>query len=213
MIKIKDTYFIFDLDGTITDTLPDIVFSVNTMLEKINMPKRSEQEVKLSIGFGIHKVVETLTEIQDKAFIENAVSFFRESYEKHFLDNTFLYEGVKEFVSHRDFRGSVISNKPQVFVKKILKGLGISACFNTCVGGLSRFPHKPDKASTIYVIERFASRRNPLFVGDSVIDQQTARNARISYCYAKYGYESHNEHLIQADFVIDHFQDLNHLFS
>ena len=57
------------------------------------------------------------------------------------------------------------------------------------------------------------AKRKPIFVGDSVIDQQTANNANISYCFARYGYEIHNEHLIKADLTIDQFTDLKDHFS
>ena len=106
MMDIKSTYFIFDLDGTLADTLQDIVYSVNIMLESMHMPERSTEEIKQCIGSGIHKVIETLTGSHDTSFIERGVSCFRESYADHLLDHTSLYKGVEELVSHSDFRGS-----------------------------------------------------------------------------------------------------------
>ena len=212
-MNMKDTYFIFDLDGTLADTLPDIISSVNTMLERMQLPPREAEEIKRSIGSGIHQVVKNLTNIQESRLIDQAVSYFRESYEKHFLDKTQLYDGAKEFVSNPSFKGSVISNKPESFVKKILESLKIGKYFDICIGGLADFPHKPDTASTHHVIRTFASKKSPFFVGDSIIDQNTARLAAVPFCFARYGYEDYNENLFQPDHSISNFKELLTLFS
>ncbi|MBN1521405.1 MAG: HAD hydrolase-like protein [Candidatus Aureabacteria bacterium] len=212
-LKRKDTYFIFDLDGTLADTLRDIAKSVNFMLQKMNQTPKKIEDIKAAVGSGIHAVVRQLTDFQDESRIEKAVSLFRKHYEKHLLDNTLLYDGVKEFLGLPDVMASVISNKPEIFTKKICADLGILKNLDACFGGHGTFPHKPDRSGAAHIIDTFADGRTPVLVGDSAVDRETALNAHILFCFARYGYENNEvKKSLPADFAIDSFRDMNKLF-
>ena len=210
----NDYYFIFDLDGTLTDTLQDIACAVNYMLKKNGFLSKSLEEIKNSIGAGITEVVKHLTQSHDEAYIETCVDSFREYYHEHILDKTILYKGVDAFLQTKSFSGSVVTNKPEIFARKILEGLGILDRFDACIGGLEGFPHKPDPSSTRYIIETFAKNRRPVFIGDSIIDLKTARNTRIPFYFAEYGYGDDIEAIIsQADGTLKQFSDFSRIFS
>jgi phosphoglycolate phosphatase len=206
-------YFIFDLDGTLADTLLDIAGGINYMLNKMGLREKTIPEIRHSIGHGIGTLVEEITGKKDESVISRGVSWFAEYYDAHFLDKTCLYDGVREFIALPGFAGSVVTNKPERFAIKILDGLGISRFFDICIGGRARFPHKPDPAGTLFILDNHLNGRKPVLVGDSLTDYETAQNAGVPFCYAEYGYNKQEEEaLIKPDFRIKEFRELMKIF-
>jgi len=209
----NDFYFIFDLDGTVADTLEDIADSINYMLTELGFAPKTKTEIKYAIGTGIEDIVYKLTGNKEKSFIDKAVSLFREKYEINLINKTKLYKGVKKFISDKNTKASIVSNKPDKFTKKICKHLKILKHLDECIGSNSIFPHKPDPAGTKFIIEKHAKGKIPIFIGDSIIDKQTAENANIKFCLALYGYEKPETlKQIKSDFKIKHFDELNSIF-
>ena len=133
-MSIKDYYFIFDLDGTIANTLPDIIPAVNYMLKKAGISPKDPYEIERSIGSGIEEVVKKLTNFKDYNKIKSSVNDFRVHYEEHLIDNTSLYDGVMDFLKKTCFAGSIITNKPEYYAKNLVRKLGVLDYFDICIG-------------------------------------------------------------------------------
>ena len=116
---------IFDLDGTLLDTLEDLADSVNLMLEKFSCPQRSLEEIRQFVGNGMKKLVErSVPESFDKNNLNSAYEFFREAYIKNMQNKTLPYNGIAECLDelkHLGIKSAVTSNKNDDAVKNLCK--------------------------------------------------------------------------------------------
>lgn len=200
---MKCDLIIFDLDGTLCDTAEDIATSVNLVLHAFGRP---ELPVKTVTGFIGHGVQALLSKVFDGAPPAGAFEKFMEHYRDHCLDQTRLYSDVRETLAALPGRKAVLSNKPEGLSKKILEGLGVAGYFARIAGGDTFPTRKPDPGGVRALVRDLGSK-NPIIVGDSVIDIQTACAAGIPSVAVLYGYSPASE-LIQATCRIRIFADL-----
>jgi phosphoglycolate phosphatase len=191
---------VFDLDGTLVDSAPDIADSLLRVLARMGRPPISREKVVASIGSGVRKLIERTSEPPHEPVLE---AFMRE-YGEHLLDRTRLFPGVAETLAALPGRKIILSNKPSGFSRRVVDGLKIAAHFEAVYGGDSFPVKKPDAACF-----RRAADGAPrsLMVGDSGVDVETARNAGVPICAVTYGYYKPGE-LDGADFRIDAFAQL-----
>jgi len=196
---------IFDLDGTLVDSLKDIANAGNFTLENFGLMKKSVQEITSYVGEGREHLVKKL--LGDKqVFLNEAVSVFGEYYRKHSSDNSVLYPNVREILEHfKDKKKVVVSNKNREEVVSNLKMLTIYDYFENVTGGDEVERRKPSPFhlyKTMQILH--VNKEKSIMVGDMDIDVLTGKNAGILTCAVTYGV-SKKEDIIKAepDFIID----------
>ncbi len=187
-------YFIFDLDGTVADTLEDLKSALNKMLTALDLPNIDREKVRASINHGVtHLVKCCLPEDKrdDRELLDRAITLYRSAYDEFCLDKISPYDGIIETLKALKKNGchlALLSNKQDNCVKAIAKKL-FKGYFDIAMGGGTAFPHKPSPESALFIAEKFdAKPEDVVFVGDSDVDIQTAKNAGMTAVGVSWGY-------------------------
>lgn len=185
---------IFDLDGTLADTMDDLKTAINSTLSILGYETRTKFELLNFINNGSREFVRRSlpTAVQGEKFIiESALNIYSQEYEKCFCSKTRAYPGIYETLlelKKRKFRLGVLSNKPHQFVVEIISKLFGNNTFDF-VMGQSDMPRKPDPTSAIYVAKEIGVKPSKcIFIGDSDIDIKTAQNADMRSIGVSWGY-------------------------
>ena len=191
---------IFDMDGTILDTLNDLTDSVNYALEASGFPKRTISEVKSFVGNGIRKLVEravpdNIREDEKERVYEQ----FTKYYKLHCADTTKPYDGILETISTLRKRGiltAVVSNKADYAVQDLCEKY-FKSMFDMAVGAKDGVPKKPFPDAVNDVLRRLrVSAEDAVYIGDSDIDIETALNAKTDSIIVSWGFRE-REYLIK----------------
>ncbi len=186
---------IYDLDGTLVDTREDIARSANHMLSEMGLPSIPKEEVALYVGRGLFQLVQSCLKTNDQKQIEKGAKIYRAFYAEHMLDHSALYPGAEEILKY--FKGrkqSVLTNKPNPFSENLLKALGVGGYFEMIVAGDSEYPKKPSPAAVHAMMGRWSvGPEETLFIGDSLVDIETARNAGVPIAVVSHGFSSPEE--------------------
>jgi phosphoglycolate phosphatase len=185
---------IFDLDGTLIDSRLDLANSVNAMRDALGMPPISNQTVYSYVGNGVPVLIRrALGEGASDQTLRIAQEFFLDYYRKHMLDFTTLYPGAAEALATLAGAGmklAVLTNKPVRFSQAIVEGLGIAPYFLHVYGGNSFEQKKPHPMGIETLMDEFGvGREATVMIGDSSVDVQTARNARVRAWGVSYGFQ------------------------
>lgn len=187
---------IFDLDGTLLDTIGDLAAAGNYALEQMGLPVHTVDEYKYFVGNGIPKLIERMMPADaPEADTQKAHDLFSEYYERHETDRTAPYPGIAELLSEMRRRGLTAlccTNKDHVFAEKLLRSF-FGDDLTEIVGAGRGFPHKPDPAAVNYLINKYSPKKTPLYVGDSGVDMQTAVNAKADSCGVLWGFRKRDE--------------------
>lgn len=206
---------IFDLDGTLLNTIRDLADSVNYALEKNGFPKRTLEEVTKFVGNGIRKlIVRAVPKGTDEHMTDVVFEDFKEYYGKHCADKTEKYPGIDYVLDslHKErCRTAVISNKADYAVK-ILCDDFFPGKFDAVYGeresmGIKK---KPDPQEVLAVLDEFKTdRKDAVYIGDSEVDIATAKNAGVDGIIVSWGFRE-KEILIQngAECIVDTSQEL-----
>ena len=210
-------YIIFDLDGTILDTLKDLANAVNYGLKSFNLPEKDLDFVRLAIGNGTKVLIKKCTPC-DLSEEERSKVFdvFKDYYFKHFTDNTKPYPGIFEMLLKlkelKNIRLVVLSNKDDDLTKQLINK-EFPRVFDIIQGSYIDKPRKPDPYLISKIInENNIDKKDCLYVGDTNVDKETADNANLEYLLVNYGYRS-KEELIKMcpnDTSIDTVEELYH---
>ena len=184
---------VFDLDGTLLDTLDDLTDSVNASLEKFNLPKRTKNEVRAFVGNGIAKLVERAAGEENKLLWQDVLTEFKKHYAVHCADKTAPYEGILPLLRALKARGiktAVLSNKADFAVKSLaetyFEGLLQAAVGENEEAGIRK---KPAPDALFSVMEQLsAEKETTVYVGDSEVDIQTAKNAGVDCICVTWGF-------------------------
>lgn len=185
---------IFDLDGTLVDTAPDICACANAVFRQEGLPDRTDAEITKAIGRGVRDLMTKLLPPEHRTgpVFDRAVESFRSRYAAELTLRSAPYPGVIEMLGGplEPFAKAVITNKPEPLPQTMLERLGMSPFFKVVVGTGGEFPAKPDPASVRFAMQKAgAGPRETLFIGDSSIDLETCRAAGIDFAWVRYGYE------------------------
>ncbi len=186
---------VFDLDGTLIDSAPDIAASVNQVLEKRGWPVQSVAFVEEFIGFGPRRLLLDLFVAlglpSDDATVDEAVREYLANYARAPADRTLFYPHVREdleFLHQSGIRMGICTNKPQGLSLKVLDILGIAPLFEVVVGADAAPACKPDPAHLLAVSERMGLDGGSwAYVGDTEVDQATASAARVPFYAVSWG--------------------------
>ena len=192
---------IFDLDGTLLDTLGDLSSSVNYALHRHGLPERSKADVRRFLGNGIRRLVEqSVPEGTSPSMTEEVFQTFRQYYLEHSLDETTPYEGIMELLHQlqdMDVATAIVSNKLDPAVKELHQHF-FSDTIRVAIGESSSIRRKPAPDMVDECIRLLGcDRQSCLYVGDSEVDLQTARNASLPCCSVSWGFRDKKQ-LIEA---------------
>ena len=183
---------IFDLDGTLLDTLTDLAASVNYALDTMGYPLRTKSEICSFVGNGVRLLVSravpenTSREDADKTF-----GIFSEYYAKHMNDTTRPYAGLCEVLAElkkRGYKTAVVSNKYDVAVKHLCKDF-FGANVDIAVGESEKIKRKPAPDGVYAVLKELNSQKEQaVYVGDADTDFNTAKNAEVDFVGVSWGF-------------------------
>jgi len=207
---------IFDLDGTLIDSVPDVTSAVNRALAEFGRRPVAVEEVRAMVGAGPVPLVRAALAAAGAPPSDSEVTAAVERYLIHYrrepAARTLVFEGagevLKEFAA-ADVRLGICTNKPHDMTLLVLSTLGIGPLFSAVAGG-NRLPYrKPDGRHLRYVREEMGCTRLPVvFVGDSEIDMAAARDAGIPVVAVTFGYARGPAARLDADGFIDSFAEL-----
>lgn len=182
--------FIFDLDGTIIDSLPDIHTSLMNTLNNFSLPLFDKNITKALIGDGIEKLI--LKAVGEQNFKKEILEYFKFEYEKHITDKTTLIKGIKQlldFLYKKHATSVILTNKLFVFTDKIIEHFNLGRFFTDWYGGDSFEEKKPSGLPIIKILAKNrVDKEKALIIGDNYTDIQAGVNAEIKTCFCEYGY-------------------------
>lgn len=190
-MKSYDTV-IFDLDGTLLDTLEDLMLSVNHALSGRTEVRRSLQEVRGFVGNGVRRLmVLSLPGGEQNPQFEEAMADFRAHYAVHCRDHTRPYPQIMDMLRELKARGlkmGIVSNKPDAQVKD-MNGEYFGGMFGAAMGEKEGVRRKPAPDSLLRAMEELGgTREGTLYVGDSEVDVMTAKNAGVDCLSVTWGF-------------------------
>lgn len=192
------TTAIFDLDGTLLDTLQDLAAAGNHTLTVLGLPTHPVAAYRQMVGNGVPKLVERMLPPACRGSATQAVALqvFSNYYEQHMLDFTAPYPGISQMLAALRGRGvhlGVVSNKSDDFVQPIVERF-FPGVFSAVCGLREGVPPKPDPASVLQVLVQLAADpAATLYCGDSDVDIHTAHNAQLTSCGVLWGFRTEAE--------------------
>lgn len=180
---------IFDLDGTLIHSAPDLHAAANKMLKSMALAPLSEAQIIAFIGNGVPKLVERCLAVYNQPTSSEAVATYRELYDADPYTLTRPYPGAVACLQALKAAGgklAICTNKPEAPAKVILDGLGLTPYFDFIVGGDTYPTMKPDPAPLLGCAEALGGEA--IYVGDSETDEQTATNANMTFALFEGGY-------------------------
>lgn len=208
---------IFDLDGTLIDSAPDLHAALNRLMASEGRRRLELQEVIMMIGDGVPKLVErgfgATGEIPEGPVLEERVRQFSEDYEKRATELTTVFPGVREaldVLTRNQVPMGICTNKPQRATLEVLRFYGLTDRFSAVVGGDQLGGvRKPDPKHLIATLDILrVEPKKAVMVGDSPNDIKVAQNAGVPSVAVSFGYTRIPVGELGAGRIIDHFRDL-----
>ena len=214
---------LFDLDGTLVDSVGDLAWCGNAMLRRLGMAVHDEGLARKWVGNGMERFVKrVLTGEMDAEpapdLFQRGLEIFRELYGAHASDRCVVYPGVVEtlqWLAARSFTLACVTNKPEPFTSQVIAAMGLDSYFELVVAGNTTARKKPDPLPLHYAANHFGfDYGDCLMVGDSSNDVRAARAAGFGVVCVPYGY-NHGDDIRDADpdLVVDNLYELVKLFS
>lgn len=220
---LNDLFLVmYDLDGTLVESVPDLTVALDNMLIDMEMPVAGESKTRLWVGNGIpslvkRALVDDMSGDQpgqvDAPLFEKAYACFKIHYDKELGLHSYLYPGVSDFLEAMKGRGVkqvVITNKSKQFTNRLLQLMGIDHFFDLVIGGDSLTDKKPHPMPLLHAMQTFGSPAGKsLMIGDSVNDIRAARAAGVRVVGLPYGY-NHGTPIKQSnpDLVVSSLKEL-----
>ena len=204
---------IFDLDGTLLDTMPDLMDAGNHVCQQMGWPQRSIEAYRVMVGIGMRNLLQELAPAgaQDPA-LDDAIAEYLAYYGTHNADKTLPYPGISALLNalqEKGIRMAICSNKSDEFSKKLAEHY-FPGVFQVVRGRIDGFPGKPDPAGVKLVMEALGAEPSAtLYVGDSSIDMATAHNSGIASCGVSWGFRGRQElEDAGAEYIVDTAEEL-----
>ena len=189
---------IFDLDGTLLNTIDDLGDSVNYVLKKHNYPTFSIEEYKYKVGNGMRKLIERSLPKHEQTDekIEKILAEFMAYYGEHKMDKTAPYDNIEQLLKtlkQKGIKTAVVTNKAHISAKPLMDEV-FPNLFDAVIGQKDGVPTKPDPTSVFAVMKELGvSSDECLYLGDSGVDMQTAKNAGIFGIGVLWGFRKADE--------------------
>ncbi|MBN1824831.1 MAG: HAD-IA family hydrolase [Candidatus Eisenbacteria bacterium] len=208
-------FLLFDLDGTLLDTLPDIAGSVNHTLRRLGRPTLSVPMIRSYVGRGLEVLLVRSLGDGDAELLEEAARIFRAHYDDHCLDFSRPRPGARELLDRfADRPMAVVSNKPERFIHRLLEAFDMDRRMSAVFGGDSVPEKKPSPLMVLLALERFgAAPDRGILVGDMPVDVETGRAAGVYTVAVTGGFAEREELEASApDLLLEGLTDIPGLF-
>ena len=180
---------LFDLDGTLLNTLNDLKSAVNYALSQYNLDEIDVNQTRNYIGNGIRKLMERAIN-SDSINIDESLNYFKSYYEKHIDDTTIPYDGIinmLDILTNQGYKVAIVTNKYQAGATKLSKKF-FSNYTNVYIGNQEGIKTKPDVEMVNLALNQLNLKAEEcIFVGDSNVDALTAKNAKMPFVYVSWG--------------------------
>lgn len=216
---------LFDLDGTLANTIPQLAIAASKSAVAIGLNPPSVETTKGFVGNGVNKLLARViagrfdVELKDvdPSLLKRARDVFNVEYTKGLDKDYNLYEGVKEGLEYFKSRGiklAVVTNKPQMFALPLLSYMGIKDYFDFILGGEVIPERKPDPTPLYYVLDKLqVSKDDAVMVGDSNNDIEAGNNANMTTVFFSYGYNRKDPKELKFDYGFASFNELTSLIK
>lgn len=204
---------IFDLDGTLLNTLDDLSDSVNYSLATYGYPQRTSEEVKKNIGGGAGNLIKKLMPASaSETEVQECLTTFLKYYKANSDNKTDLYRGIKELVTklyHEHYALGVVSAKDDKTVKKLISEY-LGGMITVAIGEMAGVPKKPAPDSLNKAMKLLGSApENTLYIGDTEVDVATAKNADVRCVSVTWGFRPREElKRLNAEYLADNPDDV-----
>jgi phosphoglycolate phosphatase len=219
----KPKMILIDVDGTLVDSVPDLTYCVDEMMQRLNMPLRGEARVREWVGNGVERLVKRALINQldgepDEDLYQLAYPIFIDLYAANTSQRSVLYPGIRAGLDYLQAAGyalGCVTNKAAQFTLPLLRDLGVYDYFRIVISGDTLPQKKPDPAPLLHAAQYFrVAPGDALMVGDSVSDVKAARAAGFAIVCMSYGYNHGIDiRTAQPDAVIDSLVQLQGLLE
>ena len=217
--KTLNKIIIFDLDGTLIHSIPDMCVAMNKTLEHFELRTISEEKLQEFVGEGMLKLSENVLKFlgADLNLIDNFFLMYRKEYSEKPYDLTTLMPGVKDilkYLSYKKVRINICTNKRQHIADKILELMNLSDNFDFIVGAKENVPLKPHRQMVDFICNQYNSNENEfIMVGDTNVDILAAKNAGISSIIVDGGYTNKDCKSLGADLYLNNMSELKSVLN
>jgi phosphoglycolate phosphatase len=213
---MRDLTLVFDLDGTLVDTAPDLVAATNHVLDHLGLPRVDEATLRPYVGHGAKHMIcravgpeaERMSEAQHEALLKRYLDYYGD----HIADTSRPFEGIVPLLEKYKAQGvrlAVCTNKIERMSKLLLDALDMSRLFDFIAGRDTLGAAKPDPAALLGTIRHAGGdRHQAVMIGDTGVDIATARAAGVPSIGVTFGYTDTPVAAFSPDVVIDHFDEL-----
>ena len=204
---------IFDMDGTLTDTLEDLHVSVNEMLEHYNFPTRTLDEVRRFVGNGARKLMIRALPADKVDFVDEALSFYNDCYARHCTDKVKPYAGIMNLLAALTAKKiplGICTNKQHFAAVEIAEKILAPIKFPYVSGDEPNRPRKPDPTCALACAEKFSvAPEDVAYFGDTAVDMNTAHNAGFLAVGVTWGFRPRSELIAGgAQIIVDHPREI-----
>jgi len=219
----KIRLILFDLDGTLVDSVPDLAWCGNEMLRQLEMPQRDMESARAWVGNGVERFVKRFLsgDMDGEPTAEDfriGLEIFNRLYAVNISGRSAIYPGVIEALQQfagMDLHLACVTNKPEPFTSELIAAMGLAAFFELVVAGDTTARKKPDPMPLHYAADHFGlDYAECLMVGDSSNDVSAARAAGFSIVCVPYGY-NHGISISESspDLIVDNLKQLAEMFA
>ena len=211
--RIPFDVVVFDLDGTLVDSAPDLTEALNYTLVKLGRSRVPEESVRHMVGHGARALLTkglAATGVMDEALVEQGFPIFIDHYSDHLADGTRPYPGLEAALDALAAQGvslAICTNKLEGLSAKLIAALGWEGRFAALIGGDTLPVRKPDPAPLFEAIARAGGGR-AAYVGDSITDTLTAQAAKLPCVAVTFGFHDRPPEELGATVLIDHYDQL-----
>lgn len=184
---------LFDLDGTLVDSKQDIAASANAARVAVGLGPLPEEQIHGYIGEGAQVLIERTLGAEHGHLVPEGLAAWRAHYQLHLLDRTLPFPGLIDAIRGVPAKRAVVTNKPGVFARAIVEGLGLGGLFPVVVGAGDVTKRKPDPEMVHEALRRLGAHDRAALVGDTWIDGATAKAAQIAFVGVLWGTGSREE--------------------
>jgi len=217
--KTSNTIIIFDLDGTLIHSIPDMSIAMNKTLVHFKLKTISEEKLQEFVGEGMLKLSENVLKFSgaDLNLIDDFFLMYRKEYSENPYNLTTLMPGVKDSLKYlldKNVHINICTNKRQYVAEKILKLMNLSDNFDFIVGAKENVPLKPHRQMIDFICNQYNSNENEfIMVGDTNVDIMAAKNAGISSIIVDGGYTNKDCKSLGADIYLNNMSELKSVLN